>query len=426
MPVTGHRETCPDEANAKESSVGGEASACPVFPLPRDRACPFDPAPELARIQREDPISRVRIWDDSTPWIITRYADVQTALSEPRLSVNTQLPGYPSFNGANAVKQGLTTSLINMDEPEHSVLRRRVNPTFMFKKMEAYRPRIQQIVDDQLDELLAGPNPADLVEGFALPVPSLVICELLGVPYEHRDFFQNASTTLLSKTSDPQEARVVAQQLLDFLAELVDIRAADPGEGLLGRLIVEQLQTGNMTREELATMADLVLVAGHETTANMIALGTALLLGRPDDLAAIRDSDDPQFVADAVEELLRYLNITHFGRRRVALDDIEIDGTLIRAGEGLIVANDIANRDPDVFTNPDELDIRRTDSRQQLAFGYGIHQCLGQQMARIELQIAYQSLFRRIPTLALATSVDQLPFKADGVVYGLHSLPVTW
>ena len=172
-------------------------------------------------------------------------------------------------------------------------------------------------------------------------------------------------------------------------------------------------------------MGVLMLIAGHETTANMIALGTLALLQNPDQLALLRNGGDPKLVAGAVEELLRYLNITHNGRRRVALADIEIAGEVIRAGEGLIMANDIANRDPAVFPDPDRLDIQR-DARRHVAFGFGVHQCLGQPLARMELQVVYSTLYRRIPTLRLATSVDQIPFKHDGAVYGVYELPVTF
>ncbi|MEU7893408.1 cytochrome P450 [Nonomuraea sp. NPDC049152] len=168
-----------------------------------------------------------------------------------------------------------------------------------------------------------------------------------------------------------------------------------------------------------------MLIAGHETTANMIALGTLALLEHPDQLAMLRETDEPKLFASAVEELLRYMNITHNGRRRVALADIEIAGQVIRAGEGIIMANDIANRDPSVFPDPDRLDIRR-DARRHVAFGFGVHQCLGQPLARMELQVVYGTLYRRIPTWRLAATLDELPFKHDGSVYGVYELPVTW
>ena len=172
-------------------------------------------------------------------------------------------------------------------------------------------------------------------------------------------------------------------------------------------------------------MAQLLLVAGHETTANMIALGTLALIEHPDQLARVRESEDPKLIASTVEELLRYLNIVHSGRRRVAVADIEIGGVTIRAGEGLVLANDIGNRDPDVFADPDSLDVGR-NPRQHIAFGFGVHQCLGQPLARVELQVVYSTLYRRLPTLRLAAKLEEIPFKHDGLVYGVYELPVTW
>jgi cytochrome P450 len=172
-------------------------------------------------------------------------------------------------------------------------------------------------------------------------------------------------------------------------------------------------------------MALLLLIAGHETTANMITLGTAALLEHPDQLALLRDTDDPKLVASAVEELLRYLHITHLGRRRAVTADIEIAGQVIRAGEGVIMANEIGNRDPEVFEDPDRLDITR-DARRHVAFGFGVHQCLGQPLARMELQVVYGTLYRRIPTLRLACALEDVKFKHDAFIYGIHELPVAW
>jgi cytochrome P450 len=213
--------------------------------------------------------------------------------------------------------------------------------------------------------------------------------------------------------------------LRDYLRTLVERKNGDPSDDLLSRLIVEQLRTGQMDIEDIVSMGLLLLIAGHETTANMIALGTVALLENPDQLAELRDTDDPKLVANAVEELLRYLTIVHNGRRRVALEDIEIGGEVIRAGEGVVIATEVANRDEAAFPDPDTLDIHRA-ARHHVAFGYGVHQCLGQPLARVELQVVYSTLYRRIPSLALAVPVDELPFKHDMAIYGVHALPVTW
>jgi cytochrome P450 len=210
-----------------------------------------------------------------------------------------------------------------------------------------------------------------------------------------------------------------------YLEELISRKLAAPADDLLSRLASEQIQTGQMTQQELVKLISLLLLAGHETTANMIALGTLALLRHPDQLTQLRNADDPTLVARAVEELLRYLSIIHTGLRRLALADIEISGQVIRAGEGLIIPIESANRDETVFPRAGVLDIHR-NARQHIAFGFGVHQCLGQQLARMELQIIYTTLYRRIPTLALAVDPDDISFKHDGLVYGVHELPVTW
>jgi cytochrome P450 len=393
----------------------------PAYPMERD--CPFDPPPELRRIQAESPITRVRLWDGSSPWLITDYPGQRAVLSDPRFSADVRRPGYPHVTAASQARRKRSRSFISMDEPEHGTYRTMLTGTFMIKKIEALRPRIQRIVDGLIDAMLDGGPPADLVSAFALPVPSLVICELLGVPYAEHAFFQRCSRVLVSSRSTPEEAVAAADELKDYLTRLLDRKAADPKDDLLSRLVTEQAKT--MSRCQIADMAMLLLVAGHETTANMIGLGTLTLLQHPDQLAELRESDDPKLIAGAVEELLRYLSIVHSGRRRVATEDVEIGGRLIRAGEGVIVATDAGNRDATAFPDPDVLDIHRR-ARHHVAFGYGVHQCLGQPLARVELQVVYGTLYRRVPTLRQAVPLEEIRFKHDMLVYGVHELPVSW
>ncbi|MDH6629698.1 cytochrome P450 [Streptomyces sp. LBL] len=398
-------------------------AAAPVleFPMARAAGCPFDPPPALQAQQDEARLVKVRLWDGSTPWMVTRYEDQRTLLLDPRVSADITSPGYPHQAPSNGKN---TISFILMDDPEHARLRRMVTAPFAVKRVEALRPGVQKIVDDLIDDMLAAGGPLDLVEAFALPVPSLVICQLLGVPYADHDFFQENSKTLIKRDAAIEDRMAAHGRLVDYLDDLMGRKMADPGDDLLSGL-VERVEAGELTRLDAAQMGALLLLAGHETTANMIALGTVALLENPDQLALLRDSDDPKLVASAVEELLRYLNIVHGGRRRAALEDIEIAGQVIRAGEGMIMPNDIANRDPAAFPDPDRLDITR-DARRHVAFGFGVHQCLGQPLARMELQVVYSTLYRRIPTLRLAAEVDSLPFKHDGSIYGVYALPVTW
>ena len=419
-----------------EGAGGAETAELPEFPMPRVRGCPFDPPPAFHALREEGPLTRVRLRDGSTPWVVTRYAEQRTLLADPRLSVLPALPGFPRperpsaeadtghGGGEESSADAHGLSFINMDDPEHARLRRMVTGPFAIKRMEAMRPAVQKIVDDRIDDLLAGPNPTDLVEAFALPVPSLVICELLGVPYDDHAFFQANSKAIITRSSTPEQRAEAHRRLGDYLGGLLDTKREEPGEDVLSDLAAK-VKDGALTRREATSMAVLLLFAGHETTANMISLGTLALLENPGQLARLRESDDPAFVAGAVEELLRYLHIPHLGMRRVALEDIEVGGRTIRAGEGLLLLNEMGNRDPDVFPDGDRLDLDR-EARRHITFSFGVHQCLGQPLARMELQVVYSTLYRRIPTLRLATEVDHIPFKHDSFVYGVHELPVAW
>ncbi|MFF7594550.1 cytochrome P450 [Streptomyces sp. NPDC007896] len=404
------------------TSAGENSAEIPAFPMSKNTAaCPFDPAPALYTQRQEGPLTRVRLWNGSTPWLVTGYNDQRSVLADPRVSANLNTPGFPSTSPPVAAAK---TSLFRMDDPEHARLRRMITAPFAIKRVNAMRPAVQKIVDDQIDAMLAGPKPVDLVEAFALPVPSVVISELLGVPYDAHEFFQDNSQIMASRNSTPEQKSGAVRTLIEYLHGLISEKVSNPGDDLLSGL-AEPIKTGELTQQEAAGLGILLLAAGHETTANMIALGTLALLQHPDQLALLRESEDPKVVTSAVEELLRYLNIAHDGRLRAATEDFEVAGQIIHAGEGLIMPNEIGNRDPEIFDDPDRLDITR-DARRHVAFGFGVHQCLGQSLARVELQIVYSTLYKRIPTLKLATELDQIPFKDDGIIYGVYKLPVTW
>ncbi|MBY8860879.1 cytochrome P450 [Nocardia sp. CA2R105] len=408
------------------NSIENGAPELSMFPMPRAASAPFDPPPELRTFQQAGPLRKVRLWNGESAWLVTRHAEQRQLLADPRVSADINSPGYPHqtrLDTTTGPRRGL--SFISMDDPEHMRLRRMVTAPFMIKRVAAMRPAVQQIVDELIDDLSASPHPVDLVDAFALPVPSLVICRLLGVPYADHDFFQTNTKIVIKRDTPPEERSAATLRLQEYLDDLMGRKIADPADDLLSELAVERVRTGELSREQAADIARLLLIAGHETTANMIALGTLALLQHPDQLALLRDTDDPTTVADAAEELLRYLNIAHTGRRRAVTADIEIGGTVIRAGEGIILVNEIANRDPAVFTDPDRLDIRRK-SKQHVAFGFGVHQCLGQPLARMELQVVYGTLYRRLPGLRLAVDFDRIRFKHDGFVYGVYELPVTW
>jgi cytochrome P450 len=394
----------------------------PEYPMARATGCPFDPPPALRTLP---PVSRIRLWDGSTPWLITSHGDGRALLIDPRVSADVRREGYPHISASARARRTRGLSFINMDDPEHARLRRMTTATFAVRNVRKLRPAIQQIVDERIDGLLAGRRPVDLVEAFALPVPSLVICHLLGVPYADHDFFQRRSRILIARDQPVERAIAAQDDLIEYLERRIAHKLTHPADDLLSSLAVEHVATGELSRREAARMAVLLLIAGHETTANMIALGTLALLEHPDQLAALRDTDDPTLIAGAVEELLRYLTIVHSGRRRIALEDVEIGGQVIHAGDGIVLAGEAANRDEARFPDPDRLDVHR-DARGHLAFGFGVHACLGQPLARVELQVVYGTLYRRIPGLRLAVALEQIPFKHDSIIYGVYELPVTW
>ncbi|MGW0711314.1 cytochrome P450 [Streptomyces sp. NPDC002643] len=397
----------------------------PEYPMPRATACPLAPPPAVDALRGERPITRVRIWNGSTPWLITRHADQRTLLTDPRVSNDDHEPDFPHVNAHRADIAPHTPKLItNTDAPEHTRLRRSVNAPFLVKRIEAMRPAVQKIVDDLLDTMLAGPNPADLLTALALPVPSLVIAELLGVPYEDHELFQENSNRVLDSSLTAEEAAVAGRALGDYMGALFQKKLAEPADDVLSEM-AGKVKAGEMAPEEAVSMGVAMLIAGHETTATMISLGTLALFEHPDQLAVLRETEDPKVVANAVDELLRYLSIVHSGLRRVAKDDIEIDGQVIRKGDGLLFDLQAANWDPEAFPEAGRLDLSRP-ARQHNAFGYGPHQCLGQNLARLELQVVYGTLYRRIPTLRPAAPLDQLAFNHTGTTYGVKCLPVTW
>jgi cytochrome P450 len=398
----------------------------PEYPMGRASGCPFAPPPEVMALGAARPLSRVRIWDGSTPWLITGYDEVRTLFSDSRVSVDDRRPGFPHWNeGMLSTVHKRPRSVFTADAEEHTRFRRMLSRPFTFKRVEGLRPVIQQITDEHIDTMLAGPQPADIVTALALPVPSLVISQLLGVPYEDAEFFQRHANIGLARYATGEDTAKGAAGLSKYLAKLVETKMETPAEDAVSDL-AERVKAGEISVREAAQLGTGLLIAGHETTANMVGLGVLALLQYPEQLAVLRDTDDPKIIANAVEELLRYLSIIQNGQRRVAAEDIGIAGEVIRAGEGIIIDLAPANWDAKAFTEPERLYLHRSGAGQHVAFGYGRHQCVGQQLARAELQIIYHTLLRRIPTLELAASIEDIPFKHDRLAYGVYELPVTW
>ncbi|MFF7546147.1 cytochrome P450 [Streptomyces canus] len=391
--------------------------------FPQDRTCPYHPPTGYEPLRAARPLSRISLFDGRPAWLVTGHETARALLADPRLSTDRTRDGFPAPTARFAAIKNRRTALLGVDDPEHRVQRRMMVPSFTLRRATELRPRIQRIVDERIDAMIAQGPPAELVSAFALPVPSTVICALLGVPYTDHDFFEGQSRRLLRGpgAADVMDAR---DQLEEYFDGLIDRKQKqpEPGDGVLDELVHRQLRDGELTREELIALAVILLVAGHETTANMISLGTYTLLQHPDRLAELRT--DPALIPNAVEELMRMLSIAD-GLLRMALEDIEVAGTTIRAGEGVVFSTSVVNRDEDVYADPDSLDWHRP-ARHHIAFGFGIHQCLGQNLARAELEIALRTLFDRLPTLRLAAPADEIPFKPGDTIQGMLELPVTW
>ncbi|WP_210587305.1 cytochrome P450 [Streptomyces sp. GESEQ-35] len=387
--------------------------------FPQDRTCPYQPPTAYDPLRAARPLTRVALFDGRPAWLVTGHALARNLLADPRLSTDRTHPDFPAPTARFAAVRNRRTALLGVDDPEHRTQRRMMIPSFTLKRATELRPRIQRIVDERLDAMIAQGPPAELVTSFALPVPSMVICALLGVPYADHHFFEGQSRRLLRgpTAADTQDAR---DQLEAYFHELIDSKQKEPGDGILDELV--QLSDGTPSREELISLAVILLVAGHETTANMISLGTYTLLQHPERLTELRA--DPALLPTAVEELLRLLSIAD-GLLRRATEDIEVDGTTIREGDGVLFSTSVINRDETVYADPDALDWHRS-ARHHVAFGFGIHQCLGQNLARAELEIALHALFDRLPELRLAAPAAEIPFKPGDTVQGMLELPVTW
>jgi len=392
--------------------------------FPMRRTCPFAPPREYQTLRENDPVAKVGLPTGQTAWLVTRYDDVRGVLGDLRVSPDRAKPGFPMTASIppETLRQ-LNLSLLGMDPPEHTALRRLIAKEFTPRAIRALRPRVQQVVDDCVDAMLAAGGPVDLVRALALPVPSLTVCELLGVPVQDQEFFQTRTALMVDREAALSDRVTANKEIMVYFDRLCAAKEADPTDDVLGRAVTQMRAGDGVDHHTLVGLARLLVIAGHETTANQISLSVIGLLDNPDQLAAM--IADPGLVPRAVEELLRYFSVSDLVTTRVALADLEVGGVLVRAGEGIIAPTAAANWDTTIFEDPMRLDVTR-DNRRQIAFGYGVHQCLGQHLARLELEVVLGTLFRRIPDLRLAVQVDELQFKHDAEAYGVFSLPVTW
>jgi cytochrome P450 len=396
----------------------------PAYPMARPAGCPFDLPEELVRLSKEEPVSRITIWNGTHPWLLTRYEDISSVQRDPRFSVDRRWPGFPHASSGAQMRSAGSRMFFGMDDPRHSHFRRMLIPEFSMRRIRAMQPAVQAVVDGLLDDMARRKPPVDLVDAFAARVPAMMLCTLLGLPYEDHEFFSKNVRARLTLTTTEEDAKRGHDELVSYLADLIRRRESAPTDDLIGRLVKNRVCTGEITRDEALAMIEVLLAAGYSATGGTIALGTVVLLLHPEQAAVMRDGD-PDEVAAAVEELIRYVNTTHLGRRRVAREDVRIGDVTIRAGEGVIAADAIANRNPEMFDKPDELDLRRSPN-PHLVFGVGAHQCLGQQLARMQLQVAYPALLRRFPGLRLAVPLSDLEFLPEATVYSVREVPVQW
>ncbi|MFC9228893.1 cytochrome P450 [Streptomyces decoyicus] len=389
-----------------------------TLPTDRHTGCPFAPPAELTALS-DKPLRRMRYADGHLGWLVTEHAAARAILADPRFSSRYELlhPPLPIEGMPGELPPAPVGDILGLDAPEHTRYRRLLTGKFTVRRMRQLTERVEQFTTECLDAMeQAGPT-VDLVKAFAQPVPALMICELLGVPYADRERFQSQVATIFDQTADAEAKGDAYTALLQFLGELVLAKRAEPTDDLLS-----DLTASDLTDEELAGIGGMLLAAGLDTTANVLGLGTFALLSNPDQLDALRA--DPGLAEQTVEELLRYLSVAD-PLLRSALEDVEVAGRLIRTGETVTVSVQATNRDPHKFPDPDRLDIHRK-ATGHLAFGHGAHQCLGQQLARVEMTVAFPALFARFPTLRLAVPPQEVPLRDRSNIYGVVSLPVTW
>ncbi|MFZ1175537.1 MAG: cytochrome P450, partial [Mycobacterium sp.] len=374
-----------------ETSGSCSETDLPVIPVPRAAHCPLHPPAEFVNWRKEPGLRRA-MYHGQPAWVVSRYQDIRAALLDERLSADT----IPASLKPASADSTTPVMFARIDDPEHHRLRRMITRDFTFRRCEAMRPQIHELVDHHLDEMIRNGAPADLVRDFGLPVPSLVIALLLGVPSEDLGLFQHHSTVGLQTSTTDEERAASFAAMYVYIQELVDRREHAPGDDLISRLVTGYVSTGQLARETAAMTAVVMMLAGHETSANMISLGTVALLQYPGVFERLGRTDDHAVIANIVEELMRYLSIVHSQVDRVATEDFTLGGQLIRAGDMVLMNLPAGNWDTEFVDNPEAFDIDR-NTRGHLGFGYGVHQCIGQNLARVEMQVAFATLARRLP-----------------------------
>jgi pentalenic acid synthase len=395
--------------------------------FPQGRTCPYQPAPGYEPLAEQRPLAQASLYDGRRVWAITRRDVARRLLIDPRISSDRTNPAWPmmfpiiaaTVSDIQQKVMKIVTALVGVDGPVHAARRKMLIPSFTIRRINAMRPKIQQVVDEQLDRMIENGAPADLIPAFAAPVPVTVLYRLMGIPDGDHEFFEKVSHQLAAGPN----ANEAYDELMAYMSNLIAEKKRNPGEGVLDDLLADRGATGDLDHEELVSTLVLQVAGGHGTTGTMISLGMFTLLQYPEQLAELRA--DPSLMPTAVDELLRLLSIPD-GVSRLAIDDIEIDGTTIRKGDGVFFITSLVNRDADVHEAPDSLSWRRASARDHVSFGFGAHQCLGQNLARVTMEIALGTLIERLPGLRLAAPVEAIPFNPTAGFEVLNELPVTW
>ncbi|WP_370967396.1 cytochrome P450 [Amycolatopsis sp. cg9] len=402
------------------------ATEVPSFPLPRGK-CPYHPPAAYSELHEKAPLSKVKLVDGKQAWVVTGYAEARALLADPRLSAARSHPDFPNnakimpgTGMPQPVPEGDALTFAQLDDPEHNAQRKLVIPSFTLRQAKAMRPKIQKIVDELIDGMLADGPGADLVSAFAVPFPSMMMAELFGVPEEDRAVYTEHVQYLATR---PDMMVPAIYTLSDFYTRLFERKRAEPAEDLATHMVTSfDERPDEIGFQQLLNSAMLVTVSGNESTMTMISLGAFAVLDNPAQADVLR-ADPAGAAPRAVEELLRYISAGDI-ISRLATEDIEIGGQTVRAGEGVILATPAVNRDPAAFPAPHELDLRR-DHKTHLTFGHGPHQCVAMNFATAALEVVFSTLFTRLPGLRLAVPSEEVPPGGLGV-YRVAELPVTW
>lgn len=410
-------------SEAESTPMGG---TCPVMDHPAPREHPLHPPQALTDLHGGPDLSRIRLWDGSTVWLVTDHAHARALLGDARLTAVTSSPGFPMMTPTSTLvrDQPRSASFIRMDQPEHGQLRSMLSREFLPRAIERHRAGVRETLDQTLESAIRDSDGTlDLVDAVAAPVPARVIASVLAIPAEDLDFFVGRSAVLIDRSYTPAEVTAAREDLDRYLGGLAATRLAEPGDDLISRLMSQYVATGALAVEDAVPMIRLLLVAGHGTTASQASLSLLSVLTDP----ALRERcvTDPDAIPAVVDELLRFHSIVQNGLARAATEDIEVGDMVIRAGEGLVISLSAANRDPSAFPDPNSVDPDR-DSRRHVAFGHGIHQCLGQWLAKLELEEIISAVLSWMPEVRLAVPFEDLRFRPEVSSYGVDQLPVTW